>query len=408
MTGITTVRLVAAREIKQRLRGRAIWVATAFTALVIVGLIVIPTLVQSHATATTVGLVGAPAQATRSTIEYFAAQQQTSVAIEDIPSGAAAQADVENGTIDVALTITARGAVAQVETSLDPGVASVLQDALNVAHLRGVLSAAGVRPATINSALQPVSLATAALQPPPPQPPDSGARIGAAFTAAVLLYISFQIYGGVIANAVAQEKTSRTAEVLLSAMRPFQLLTGKVLGVGVVGLVQIATAVVAGLIANAVVMSAIIPADVWLLLPAVVLWFVLGYLLYALAYAAAGAMVSRQEEVNVVSVPITMFILVGYLLTYAAVGVPHALWLSIVSYIPPFAPILMPVRIALGVVAPWETPVAVLIMLASIYGAARISARIYAGTLVRSGARLGWRAALRIRRTDPAAVPGGG
>jgi len=123
------------------------------------------------------------------------------------------------------------------------------------------------------------------------------------------LYLSLGIYGAAVASGVAQEKTSRIAEVLLAAVRPSQLLAGKVVGIGVCGAGQLAIAVVAGLLANAAVQSAVIPSTVWALLPAILLWFVLGYALYAFAYAAAGALVGRQEEVQFVTLPITLPIL---------------------------------------------------------------------------------------------------
>jgi ABC-2 type transport system permease protein len=136
----------------------------------------------------------------------------------------------------------------------------------------------------------------------------------AAWATGVLLMISLGLYGTAVATGVAQEKTSRMAEVLLAAVRPSQLLAGKVLGIGVCGVGQLAIVVVAGLIANAAVQSAEIPATVWVLLPTVLLWFVLGYALYSFAYAAAGALVGRQEDVQFVSLPFGLPIFGGYLL----------------------------------------------------------------------------------------------
>jgi ABC-2 type transport system permease protein len=212
------------------------------------------------------------------------------------------------------------------------------------------------------------------------------------------LYISLMLYGGAVATGVAQEKTSRMAEVLLAAVRPSQLLTGKVLGIGLTGMGQLAIAVIAGLVANAAVQSANIPSIVWALLPAMLLWFVLGYALYAFAYAAAGALVGRQEEVGFVGLPLSFPIIGGFLLVYAAIASPYAWWIQLLSFLPPLAPILMPARLALGSVAWWEMPVAVLLTLLAVYGMARLAARIYAPALVHGGARLSWGAALRLRQ----------
>jgi ABC-2 type transport system permease protein len=324
------------------------------------------------------------------------------ITVVDVASDAVARSRLQKGSLDVALSVGANGAVAEVRGSvgyfqvqtLDPTLRALLQAILNVAHLRQVLGAAGVPAATIRAALAPVPLRTTALQPPPT---GQVAHDIAALATGILLYVSLGGYGAAVASGVAQEKTTRVAEVLLGAVRPSQLLAGKVVGIGVCGLGQLGIAAGAGLLANAVVQSAVIPATVWVLLPAILLWFVLGYAFYAFAYAAAGALVGRQEEVQFVSLPITLPILAGFLLTYLTIASPGAGWIRLLSFLPPLAPILMPARLALGAVAGWEMAVAVLLTLGGVYGMARLAARIYAPALVRGGARLSWRAALRLQ-----------
>jgi ABC-2 type transport system permease protein len=188
--------------------------------------------------------------------------------------------------------------------------------------------------------------------------------------------------------------------VLLAAVRPRQLLAGKVIGIGLCGLGQLAIAAIAGLIANAAVHSAQIPSTIWLLLPASLLWFALGYALYAFGYAAAGAIVARQEEVQFATAPFGFPLVAGYLLVYALIGSPHATWIRVLFFFQPLAPSLMPARIAIGDIVWWELALGVLIMLIAIYGMVRLAARIYTGALVRGGARLSWRAALRFGDTD--------
>jgi ABC-2 type transport system permease protein len=89
-----------------------------------------------------------------------------------------------------------------------------------------------------------------------------------------------------------------------------------------------------------------------------------------------------------------MPLLIGYLITYAAVASPNATWLRVISWLPPLTPTLMPARIALGTVDWWEYPLVAVIMLASIYAIVGAASAIYAGGLLRSGERLTWRAAL--------------
>jgi len=217
----------------------------------------------------------------------------------------------------------------------------------------------------------------------------------AAIVAGLLMYVAITMYGTAVATGVAQEKTSRTAEVLLSVVRPGELLVGKVAGIGLVGLGQLAIAAIAGLITNAVVHSAKIPGSVWGLMPAFLVYFIAGFALYAFALAATGALVARQEEIQSATFPIILPLLIGYVLTYAAVGSPNATWLRILSLVPPLTPTLMPARIALGHVAWWEYLASAVLMLGSIYGIVRIAADIYADALLRGGERVTWRTELR-------------
>jgi len=297
-------------------------------------------------------------------------------------------------TLDVALKLDTSSATIEFYQTVSPTLAAVLRAVVEQVHQHDVLTQAGVSASVVAAAQQPEPIKTVTLQ---RAPSDLAGRSIAALAAGILLYVSVGVFGNAVASGVAQEKTSRTAEVLLAAVTPSELMTGKVIGIGLVGFGQMAITIGAALMTNAVVQSSSVPSAVWLLLPAILLWFVLGYMLYAFGFAAAGAMVARQEEVQSVSAPFTVFLVGGFLLTYALIASPDALWVKIVSYLPPLMPVLMPARLALGHVAVWEMPLAVLIMLASIYWVATLAGRIYATSLVRGGARLSWTAALRTR-----------
>jgi len=394
MRRVPAVRLVAAREIAQRVGSRPLRITTAVMTVCVVAAVVIPGLVRGPARPTSIGLVGGRAQALAPRLLATAQLAKSPIALSEPPSPAAARAQVKRGRLDVALRIGPRGASAVVAQSLSPEIQGLLAVVIDAAHQRSVLGAAGLSDATIRAAQAPVPLQTVAIAPPPSH---QAARSIAAIAAAFLLYLTLALYGGAVATGVAQEKTSRTAEVLIAAVRPRQLLAGKVIGIGLCGLGQLAIAAIAGLIANAAVHSAEIPSTVWLLLPAILLWFALGFALYSFAFAAAGAIVARQEEVQFVTGPIGFPLIVGYLLAYAVVASPHAVWVRVLSFIPPLAPALMPARIAFGGLAWWEMPLDVAIMLVAIYATSRAAARIYAGALVRGGSRLSWRAAIRLR-----------
>ena len=388
------VRLVAIREIQERLRGRIIWVTTALITVLVVAAIVVPAVLHQPPKPIVVGLVGRPAQSLSSALKRTAASAEVNVKTMALASPSQARREVREGKADAAVLLAGPGLTVTVQQDLSSQLRVVLEVTATRAQQVGILAEARVPPAVITHSLAPASVRTKVLNPPTP---DRTGRAFAAVAAGILLYVALLANGGSLAASAAQEKTSRIAEVLLSVLRPSQLLTGKVIGVGLCGLGQLTVVVVAGLLANAAVGSSQVPSTLWALLPATLLWFLLGFALYGLALAAAGSLVARQEDVQAVTMPFMIMLVGAYLLTYAAVADPTAAWVRPLSFLPPLAPILMPVRIALGHVGWWEVLVASLLMLAAIAGMARLAGRIYASSLITSGPRIRWRAALRAK-----------
>lgn len=385
---------------------------TGITAVGAVALIVGPTFFSTSTKPYSVGLVGPSAQALASTLLAAAKASGVDMTTVNVSDDATARSELTpkqtsgqgggllsslrggSATLDVVLRLDTGSATIEFYQTVSPTLAAVLRAVVEEVHQRDVLTQAGVSPSVLGAAQEPEPISTVTLK---PASSDIAGRRIAALAAGILLFFSVGIFCNAVASGVAQEKTSRTAEVLLAAVTPSDLMTGKVIGIGLVGFAQMAVTIGAALLANAVVQSSLVPSEVWVLLPAILLWFVLGYTLFAFGYAAAGAMVARQEEVQSVGAPFTVFLVGGYLLMYATIASPDAPWVRVVSYVPPLMPALMPARLALGQVAIWEMPLAVLIMLASIYGMARLAGRIYATSLVRGGPRLSWMAALRLR-----------
>ena len=413
MRSLLALRLISWREIIERLRSRLTWVMTVVTTLLVVGLITIPPLFASPPRPTVIGLVGTQAQSLSLPLLAQAQADHIDIHVAYVPTLADAKLDLapksastdsrpfasflatlrnSSSLIDVALSVDGTSALIEVNQSLSPTIAALLQSVVDQAHQRSALSTAGLPADAIDQALQPVPFALHVLSPPGA---DRAGRDVAALAAAFLLYASVGVFGAAVATGVAQEKTSRTAEVLLSTVRPRILMMGKVLGIGTVGLLQMTITVTAGLLASNLVSNPLLPTAVWSLLPAILFWFILGYTLYAFAFAAAGALIARIEEVQFATAPFTVLLIMGFLLTYATIASPDAWWVHLLSFFPPFTPILMPARLAVGHLAIWEMPLAALIMLASIYALARLAGRIYAQGLVHSGARLGWLDALR-------------
>ncbi len=380
---------------RERVGGRVTRIVTVVTALLVVAGIAIPGLVRSSASPTKIGLVGSRSRALAPALQRAANAATVTVRLSDVAGVGAARALLDAGKLDVAIEVGTSSAKIEVKQSLSAGTRAVIAAAVDEAHFRTALAKAGVPLAKVLPAVTPVPLATVVLE---PQSADQDARYVAAIFVGLLMYLAITLYGTAVATGVAQEKTSRTAEVLLSAVRPQQLLVGKVVGIGLVGLGQLTIAVVAGLLTNAAVHSAKIPGSVWVLMPAFLAFFVAGFALYAFALAATGALVARQEEVQSATLPLIMWLPIGYVLTFLAVSSPNATWLRLVSWLPPLTPTLMPARIALGTVDWWEYPLVAVIMLAAIRGIVRVASAVYAGGMLRGGERVTWRTALLGRR----------
>jgi ABC-2 type transport system permease protein len=227
--------------------------------------------------------------------------------------------------------------------------------------------------------------------------PAPGQRLAVGVLTSVLIYFALLLNGQAVAQGVVEEKTSRVVELLLATVRPGQLMIGKVLGLGVVGLIQIAVIALCGVAAafatGALHLHAVTALGglVWL-----IVWFLLGYAAFSLAFAAVAALVSRQEEVAAAVTPVLMLLAAGYVTGVAILpSKPGSPLVATLSMIPVFAPTLMPVRLALGVVPAWQTALSLAGMVAVIPLLLQLSARIYRHAILHSGARVRLRDALR-------------
>lgn len=227
----------------------------------------------------------------------------------------------------------------------------------------------------------------------------------------ILIFITVMTYGMWIAVSVVEEKSSRVMELVLSAATPAQMLTGKVVGVGAAGLTQYAAILAAGLGATLLqapvegaLFGGVRPGDSPLsgLTPAILLAFVgffaLGFLLYALLYAAAGSLVSRQEDVQQVAMPMIFLAMGGYFAASMAVTSIEAAWVVPLSFVPFFSPYLMLARIVFGDAEPWEVAAAVAALLATIALVAWFAVRIYRTGVLTYGQRPGLHAYLEAFR----------
>jgi ABC-2 type transport system permease protein len=225
--------------------------------------------------------------------------------------------------------------------------------------------------------------------------PEAGDQV-TGFIGVIAIFIFFQTYGGWILVGVAEEKSSRIAEVLLAAVRPRQLVGGKILGIGLVGLTQALLVATSAIVASRVVGADVLSgAKAWGALAAVG-WFILGFAFYGWAYAAAGSLVSRQSEAQAAGLPISIPLFAGYFVSLTALSStdPSSL-VKVMAYLPPTAPLCMPTLIANGGVAPWQVAAVVAGLVVSSWLMARIAGAVYANSILRTGKRIKWLEALR-------------
>ena len=206
------------------------------------------------------------------------------------------------------------------------------------------------------------------------------------------------LYGQWVLTGVVEEKSNRVVELILATVRPRHLMAGKVVGIGLLGLGQVA---LVGGVGAALLVAGVFdaPASLGGGLALVIPWFALGFALYAVAYAAAGALASSQQDANSAGTAVAYTLAAVYFVSYVTLmsDVDGSL-ANLLTIFPLTAPFVVPARsVAVGVPL-WEHAAAVVLTLAAIYVLVRLAGRIYALGVLHSGPRIGIRTALRLVR----------
>jgi ABC-2 type transport system permease protein len=387
-----TVLLVARREITTQLRSRTFVVGILLMLLVFGGYGAVIVFAGSQNSSSSLVLDG-PARELRGELQGTADRLGTALRLTEAGNRATAESMVRTGEADAMLT----GAPGSYQlVGLDdvaPGLRSLVADVVEQQAVRESLLAAGADPERV-STLSGVGVRTLE-----PVDTELGQRVGTAFVVTFLLFFSVTAYGAAVAQGVVEEKSGRVVELLLATIPARQLLAGKVLGLGLVGLLQL---LILGAVGAAVAVGTGALAVPALLLPTLVsalAWYLVGFFLFATLYAAAGALVSRQEELQSVTAPIAVVLLVPFLLAVAVLPVdPRNPVTTVLSFVPYLSQTLMPARTALGVTDWWEPVLAYALALLALAGMVVLSARVYRNSVLRTGARVRWRDALRTGR----------
>ncbi|WP_194895610.1 ABC transporter permease [Catenulispora pinisilvae] len=369
-----TVRLVMRREFTERGRDRGFAISVAFSLLIVLVAVVISALVSNRdkTPSFTVGFAGPRAAVEQQFADQQAPVYKIKLTSSVVTDSAGAQALVKSGQLDALVD----GGQIYVQDSVDAKLAPVLAGANLAAQLPDLDQVQGQTT---------VKLA--------PKDPDAGQRKTVALVAEIMLFSQMIAYCMWVATGVVEEKASRVIEILLSSTSARALLTGKIIGIGALGLLQLAATAVVGIGAGSATGALHMTGQIWQTVGIVAVWFVLGYIFYAAAYAAVAARVSRQEEMQTAVQPLNLVLMVPYFAAFAALSNPDAVWVRVLSLVPPFSVLIQPVRIAGGDAAWWEPVVAIGLMAVLTVGIVAAGARVYENSVLRFGSKVPMRVA---------------
>jgi ABC-2 type transport system permease protein len=377
-SGRRSIVLVAWREITERTQGRAFLLSTLAIVAVVLAGVIVPAL-DDQTTRVRAGVTGATPAALELALRDAARADDARLELRRYATVAAGETALRDDDADV-LIVAGDRLVWKSEP--DAGVAAVVTAAVQRVRFSERAASLGLTAAQATGLLAPVPTRTLEAV-----DPDQEAREAMAFVSFIVLLLMLLTYGTAVAEGVAQEKGTRVMELLVCRVRPRDLLAGKVLGIGLVGLGQMLLAMLAGAAAIVALDSIEVPAAVPAALASAVLWFALGYAFWSVALAAVGALVSRAEDLQAAVAPLTWTMTLCALTAPVAAESPDAWYSVVASLLPVTAPFAMPVRIAVGDVPVSEIMLAASIILAATYGLVRLGGAVYAGSLLRTGGR---------------------
>ena len=386
MIRLRAIRLVAMREILERGRSRSYVLSLVFTVFLLVAGFLLPAFLLGGDESPNLALVGTPPAGLEAAIQGVADQYDLTVDVSTVPDRAAAEAAVRAKTIDAALDVPA-----DLST---PGELIVLESAGST--MQGITSAAVIGLRAGGSA---VLLAPPTVEPLEPPTEEQTTAVIFANAGIILMFIGIFTYGTWVLTGVVEEKQSRVVEVVLTTVRPRDLLIGKVLGIGLLALVQLVVLVVAGIVAAQLSGRLALPATTPTAVLMLITWFILGFAFYSTAMGFLGSLASRVEEASNASLPVTMTVTLSYLISILLVTQePNGIVATVMTFFPPSAPMVVPLRAALGAIPPWQIAASIGLMLLAIWGLFVVGGRVYSGAVLQTGGRMKLRDAWRASR----------
>ena len=386
--------LVARREILERGRSRGFMLSILFTTSLVIGSFVLPTILFDDEEATRVGVVQPEPPGLALAITTTAAQLDQDVEVVPLADEVTADAALVDGSVDAVAVVPADlsgpGTV-RFEQGPDQFVVQLVTASVVAVRTQALLADADVPPSEFLAAQQPPAVDTL-----DPQTDADGARFLFANIGAVLILVGIFSFGFTVLTGVVEEKQSRVVEVVLSTVRARDLLMGKVLGIGILGLLQLGVFVVAALAAATLTDRFTLPETTPTAIALLAVWFLLGYALYATALGFLGALASRMEEASNASTPVTMIAMASYFVAvFAVINDPSGPVAQVATFLPPSAPFVVPLRAAFDAIGPLEILLSIAVTVLGIWILFSIGARVYAGAVLQTAGRMKLRDAWR-------------
>jgi ABC-2 type transport system permease protein len=383
--------VVAKRDFWVRLRERGFVISTALTMTVLTVFVLLKAYGGSGAEHFRLGIAGESQSVPTELLTAQAKAAGVTLTIGRYPDAGSATRAVSAGTQDAALI---DGTRLLGDHSVPQSLSAIVEAAAVQERISSNLDPA-LSPAQVQAILDPAPIAVITIA---PADPNQDTNRTVAFVAVLLLYGQLFGYGIAVATGVIEEKASRVVEILLSAIRPRELLAGKVLGVGALGLLQlVCISIYASVLASATG-AMHLPAHALGTVAIAVGWFALGFAFYASIFAVAGALVARMEELQNAIVPINLLILASFFISIGAVQSPDTTPAVVASLLPFSSALAMPVRIAVGSATLPQILASLAILVASVAVLIPFAGRLYANAVLRTGSRVKLREVWRASR----------
>jgi ABC-2 type transport system permease protein len=279
------------------------------------------------------------------------------------------------------------------ENITDSRLQTTIQQQLQQLKITLATTQLGIEKGAIAEILTPITLQKVSLSENVKTEEELNQAQGIVYMMLILLYTFVIMYGSLIATDVATEKSSRVMEIIVSSVSPITHMFAKIIGIALLGLTQIAIFVLVGIImlqskteeiGGLIESFGLHNASISIILYAV-LFFLLGFFLYATLAAMLGSLVSRVEEANQIVTPIVLLIAIGFFISIFGMNAPESQIVIITSYIPFFAPLIMFLRVGLVEVPLWEVLLSVGILIGTIIILAIIGAKVYKGGVLLYG-----------------------